>query len=537
MPQTRSTPPPPRRPLAILIASLALAALAPVALPAAPPAAPQEPQLDVRGHTLANGLQVLIVPRRGAPTFSAHLRFNVGSAHEAPGRTGLAHLLEHMLFKGTRWIGTRDAEAELALLGESDALREALRAERARPGGGDGQRAAELEARIGALEAQAKALVAKNELWEIYRRNGAVRLNASTGRDSTQYIVSLPVNRLALWARLEADRMRDPVFREFYAERDVVLEERRQRVETRPDGKLYEALFAAAFACLPYRHPVIGYEADLRAHTRSAAAEFFRAYYVPNNAVLALVGDLEPAETLRVVAEHFAPLPRRDGVPGVREACAAEPPGERRAAVPFAAEPRVLIAYRIPPYGDADRPGLGVAAMLLGDGRTSRLNRNLVEGDRTAFRAGASVAPLRHAGLFLLDGSPRAPHTSEEVERALLREVDRLAAEPVGEEDLERVRAQLDGAAVRAMQSDASLAALLAGAQAQAGDWRYLLEARRLAKAVTAADLMRLARRYLTPANRTVVTLVPAGGAPARPRQGVGGRGSGSGDEGDDERR
>ncbi len=536
MPHTRLTPPPSRRPLPILIASLALAALAPVALPAVPPAAAQEPQLDVRAHTLANGMQVLIVPRRGAPTFSAHLRFNVGSAHEAPGQTGLAHLLEHMLFKGTRWIGTRDAGAELALLGESDALRETLLAERARPGDDDGRRAAELEVRIGALEAQAKALVAKNELWEIYRRNGAVRLNASTGRDSTQYIVSLPVNRLALWARLEADRMRDAVFREFYAERDVVLEERRQRVETRPDGKLYEALFATAFACLPYRHPVIGYEADLRAHTRAAAAEFFRAHYAPNSAVLALVGDLEPAETLRVVAEHFAPLPRRDGIAGVRQECPAEPEGERRAAVPFAAEPRVLIAYRIPGYGDADRPGLGVAAMLLGDGRTSRLNRHLVEGDRTAFRAGASVVPLQHAGLFLLDGSPRAPHTSEEIERALLREVDRLAAEPVGEEDLERVRVQLDGAAVRAMQSDASLAALLASAQAQAGDWRYLLEARRLAKAVTAADLMRLARRYFTPANRTVVTLVPTEGA-ARPRQGVGGRGAGAGDEGNDERR
>ncbi|HEY7676976.1 MAG TPA: pitrilysin family protein, partial [Candidatus Methylomirabilis sp.] len=415
-------------------------------------------------------------------------------------------------------------------------LREALQAERARSGGGDAQRAANLESRIGALEGQAKSLVAKNELWEIYRRNGAVRLNASTGRDSTQYIVSLPKNRLTLWARLEADRMRDPVFREFYAERDVVLEERRQRVETRPEGKLYEALFATAFACLPYRHPIIGYEADLREHTRAAAADFFRAHYGPNNTVLALVGDLDPEETFRVVAEHFASIPRRDPPGPAPLACGVEPAGERRAAVPFAAQPRVLIAYRTPPYGHPDRPGLGVAAMLLGDGRTSRLQRNVVEGDRMAFRASASLFPLRRGGLFILDGSPRAPHTAEDLERALLREVERLTSEPVGEEELERVRAQLDGAAVRAMQSDGALASLLAAAQAQAGDWRYLLEARRLAKAVTAADLLRLTRQYLTAANRTVVTLVSTGEASGRPRAGAGGRGPGAGEDRDDER-
>ena len=513
------------------IALLALAACT-SALSPAPPASAQEPLLEVREHTLPNGMQVLIVPRRGAPTFSAHLRFNVGSVHEAPGQTGLAHLLEHMLFKGTRWIGTRDVEAELALLHQSDALRETLVAERAQPGP-DARRLADLEARIGALEAQAKSLVAKNELWEIYRRNDAVRLNASTGRDSTQYFVSLPKNRLVLWARLEADRMRDPVFREFYAERDVVLEERRQRVETRPEGKLYETLFATAFACLPYRHPIIGYEADLRGHTRAAAAQFFRAHYAPNNVVLVFVGDLDPEETFRTVSDYFASIPRRDGVPAVRRECTVEPAGERRAAVPFAAQPRVLIAYRTPFYGHPDRPGLGVAAMLLGDGRTSRLHRSVVEGDRTAFRAAASLFPLRRAGLFVLDGSPRAPHTAEDLERTLLREVDRLAAAPVDEEELERVRAQLDGAAVHAMQSDGTLAALLAGAQAQAGDWRYLLEARRLAKAVSAADIMRLARKYFTPANRSVVTLVPTGEGAERRQTGPGGRGPGAGDTGE----
>ncbi len=490
-----------------------------------PPAAlAQEPQLEVREHTLANGMQVLIVPRRGAPTFSAHLRFNVGSVRETHGRTGLAHFLEHLMFKGSRWIGTRDPGAEIALLEESERLRERVAAERARPGGGDAQQIAQWEAHIGALEAQAKTYVVKNEWWEIYRRNGGIRLNASTGRDSTQYFVSLPKNRLALWARVEADRMRDPVFRELYSERDVVLEERRQRVETRPEGKLYETLFGAAFACLPYRHPIIGYEADIRGLTRASAAEFFRVHYAPNNAVLVLVGDLEPEETLRVVRDHFEKIPRQEAPPPVRRDCEAEPPGERRVTVPFAAQPRTVIAYRTPPYGHPDRPGLGVFAMILGEGRTSRLNQRIVEGDRTAFRASASHFALQHAGLFVVEGSPRAPHTADDLETALLREVDRLAAEPVGEAELERVRAQLDGAAIRAMQADGALASLLAVAQAQAGDWRYLLEARRRAKATTAADLQRLARQYLSAANRTVATLLPTGETPRRPA-GAGGSG------------
>lgn len=519
-----------RRRISAVAASLPALIAAAVLWALGQPAGAQEPQLDVRGHTLANGMQVLIVPRRGAPTFSAHLRFNVGSVHETPGLTGLAHLLEHMMFKGTRWIGTRDPAAEIPLIQESDALREAALAERARPGGGEVRRITELEARIAALETQAKAYVAKNELWEIYRRNGGVRLNASTGRDSTQYFVSLPTNRLALWARLEADRMRDPVFREFYSERDVVLEERRQRVETRPEGKLYEALFATAFTCLPYKHPIIGHVPDLQNLTRAQASEFFRVHYAPNNAVLALVGDLDPEATLAILKEHFEPIRRREGAGPVRRDCAEEPPGERRVSVPFAAQPRAVIAYRTPPYGHPDRPGLGVAAMVLGDGRTSRLHRTLVEEERTAFRANAGVFALRYAGLFVLEASPRAPHTLEVLEQALLREADRLAIEPVTEEELERVRAQLDGAAVRAMQSDGSLASLLATAQAYAGDWRYLLEARRLAKAVTPADILRLARQYLTPANRAVAALVPTGPPAQRPPPGVGGGGSGTGD-------
>jgi predicted Zn-dependent peptidase len=254
--------------------------------------------------------------------------------------------------------------------------------------------------------------------------------------------------------------------------------------------------------------------------------EFFRSYYAPNNAVLVLVGDLDPEAAAAVVREHFEPIPRRDAPPAIRKEC-AEDPGERRATVRFAAQPRTVIAYRTPPYGHPDRPGLGVAAMVLGDGRTSRLQRALVEEERTAFRASAGMFPLRAAGLFVVEGSPRAPHTAEALEQALLREVDRLAAEPVREEELERVRTQLDAAAVRSMQSDGSLASLLVTAQAQAGDWRYLLEARRLAKAVTAEDILRLAHRYLTPANRTVVTLIPSGEAAARPAPRAAGGGDG----------
>jgi predicted Zn-dependent peptidase len=488
---------------------------------AAPASLPKDIRLPITQHTLKNGMQFLIVERRESPTFSAYLRFKVGSAMEVSGQTGLAHLLEHMMFKGTRLFGTADPERELPILDRLDLRYAALQTEKAKarlPGGTvDTGVVAALEKEIGALEAEAKAFVIRNELWEIYRRNGGSQLNASTSREGTQYFVSLPKNRLELWALLESDRMRNPIFREFYTERDVVFEERRERVETSPRGQLMEAALAAAFVALPYRHPVLGWPGELENLTRPEAREFFRTYYAPNNAVAVLVGDLDPAEVIRTVERYFGDIPAQTIPP---PPVVDEPVqlGERRIRVEFPAEPQLLMLYRIPPLAHADMYALDVLGDLLGDGRTSRLHARLVDKERLATSVTAGAWFLRHAGLFLVQATPRSPHTLEEIERAIDEELARAKAEPPTERELLKVRNQIEVSAIRGLASNAGLASQLGNAWALTGDWGFVFEERERNQVVTAEDVLAVAKRYLLPQQRTVTWLVRGGEVmPSRP--------------------
>ncbi|HSB69444.1 MAG TPA: pitrilysin family protein [Candidatus Methylomirabilis sp.] len=482
---------------------------------------PQDIRLPITQHTLRNGMQVLIVERRESPTFSAYLRFKVGSASEPSGQTGLAHLLEHMMFKGTGLFGTTDPDRELPILERIDRRYAALQAERAKvrlPGGMvDATAVAALEKEIAGLEAQAKTFVIRNELWDIYRRNGGTRLNASTSREGTQYFVSLPKNRLELWALLESDRMRNPVFREFYTERDVVFEERRERVDTSPRGQLLESALAAAFVALPYRHPVLGWPGELENLSRPQAREFFRTYYAPNNAVAVLVGDLDPAEVIRTMERYFGDIPAQSMPP---PPVVDEPPqrGERRLRVEFPAEPQLLMLYRVPPLAHRDTYALNALGTLLGEGRSSRLHTRLVEKERLATSVTAGPWFLRHAGLFLVQATPRSPHTLEELERAIEEEVARAQAEPPTERELLKVRNQIEVEAIRSLASNAGLASHLGNAWALTGDWGYVFEERERNQAVTAEEVVAVASRYLAPEQRIVAWLVRGGSAaPGRP--------------------
>lgn len=488
---------------------------------AVPASLPEDIRLPITQHTLGNGMQLLIVERRESPTFSAYLRFKVGSVSEASGQTGLAHLLEHMMFKGTRLFGTADPEREVPVLERIDARYATLQAEKAKtrlPGGTvDAVVVAALEKEIAALETEAKSFVVHNELWEIYRRNGGTRLNASTSREGTQYFVSLPKNRLELWALLESDRIRNPVFREFYTERDVVFEERRERVDTSPRGQLLEAALAATFVALPYRNPVLGWPGELENLTRPQAREFFRRYYAPNNAVAVLVGDLDPAEVIRTVERYFGDIPAQPIPP---PSVVDEPPqrGERRIRVEFPAEPQLLMLYHVPPLGQADTYALNALGTLLGEGRTSRLHTRLVEKERLATSVSAGPWFMRYAGLFLIQATPRSPHTLEEVERAIQDELERAKTEPPTERELFKVRNQIEVDAIRSLQSNAGLASHLGNAWALTGDWGYVFEERERNQAVTAQDVVAVATRYLVPQQRTVAWLVRGGSAvPPRP--------------------
>ncbi len=488
-----------------LIAGLAVA----FPLAAQEPAAPERVPglaLPVVEDTLPNGMRVLALRRPGAPTASFVLRFDVGSENEGPGQTGIAHLLEHLLFKGTTTIGTTGVEQERPLFAVMDAAQDSLLMGEAVPLGEPAE--SRLRDRIDALEDSARGYVVPNEFDRILTESGARSMNATTGYEATTYYVRLPSNRAELWFVLEADRMVNPVFREFYAERAVVAEERRTRVDANPGGRLLEEFYAAAFRVHPYGTPVIGHMADILTHTRAEVAEYHRRYYRPGNAVVAVVGDIDPARIQGWARRYFGPIPAGDDPAPVT---VEEPPqrGERRIRVPFEAEPEVIIGWHVPPGDHPDAPALEVMARILAGGRTGRLYQRLIRDGGLATSVSASVGPgYRGPRLFTVSAQPLAGTGTDELESAIYDELERLVAEPPTAVELARVRNQIEASDVHRLASNLGLAFQLAESVAYHGDWRETFRAGGRLARVTAADVRRVAREYLTADNRTVAVLV-----------------------------
>ncbi len=465
-------------------------------------------RLPVRSVTLANGMSLLVLPRHdGPPTVAFVVEVGVGSVDEHLGTTGIAHLLEHLLFKGTTTIGTRDYQAERSLFTRMDAVEDSILALRGalRP---DSSRTRELSRRLDLLEDSARAYVVPNEFDRILTKAGARGLNATTTEESTFYYVELPANRVQLWFALEADRLRNPVFREFYKERDVVAEERRMRVETSPEGLLHEAELAAAFTMHPYGVPVVGWMSDIQSLRRPDVRDYFRRFYGARNTTVAIVGDVDPDQVVAWARGFLGPVRPGEKPPPV---LAVEPPqrGERRVRVVWDAGPRVLMGWHVPDDLDPDAPALSVLSTLLTGGRTSRLYHRLIDEDRLATDVTSWIGPGdRYPRLFSIEAVPRAPHTTREVEEAVYSEIARFAAEGPTEAELQRVRNQMVAGSYRRLESNLGLAFQLADSETLWGDWRETFRASRRVRAVTAQDVRRVATRYFGRQNRTVATLV-----------------------------
>jgi len=477
-------------------------------LAVASPAAAQRLEEAVREHTLANGMKLLMVERRASPTVSAWIRYRVGSVDERSDERGVAHLLEHMLFKGTKTLGTTDYAAEKPLLDRIEATAQALAAEKAKRGGADRDRIDRLEKELAELEKAAGRYSVREEFFEIYARNGGADFNAFTSKDGTTYLVSLPSNKLELWAAIESDRMVNPVLREFYSERSVVMEERRRSYENQPEGRLWEHFLATAFVAHPYGQPIIGWMSDIENLTRTRAEAFLRRHYAPGNAVVAVVGDIDPDRTIALVERYFGSIP--SGVP-VRPVAVEEPrqAGEKRITLRLDSEPHLLIGFHKPVHPDPDDFVFEVIERVLADGRTSRLHRRLVQELELATDVSAFTVPgRRYPNLLVIAATPRSPHTPREVEAAVTVELERLKTEPVTGRELAGILNRLEYEEVSRMSSNRGLAHLLTDYEAVTGSWRTLIDHRRRIAAVTPADVMRVARAYFTPENRTVGTIV-----------------------------
>ena len=463
-------------------------------------------ELDVQEHTFDNGLTLLLIERHQVPTVAVCLTYRVGSADEPAGSTGIAHFLEHLYDKGTPMLGTTDPVLEQKLIAQKDEVMAALRAERRRPDAG-AERIKALEARYAALKAEHSAIIVSGEIDKLLLKAGENNKNATTSVDRTNYFMSLPANRLELWCAVFSQIMRGPVFREFYEEQQVILEERRMRVDTSAGGSLWEALQIATYTGHPYHHPIIGWAGDIANFTREEVTAFYTRYYAPNRAILSIVGDVTFDEATALVEKYFGDIPSQPPPPERRTAEPASR-GEKTVTVEFDAQPMAYSSWLTVPLNHPDYIVFDVMSEILSGGRTTRLYKRLVEQDQLAVSIWCGILDWRDTNMFLYGTTPKAPHTAQEVDAAVLDEFEKLKAEPAGERELQRAKNQLAAGFVRTMESNLGLAKLLGEYEVTIG-WEFLGDYVAKTDAVTAADVQRVARTYLNRTNRTLATLVP----------------------------
>lgn len=454
---------------------------------------------------LKNGMQVVILERKMSPTVSFNVFFKVGNVDNPVGKTGLAHLFEHMIFKGTRTIGSKDFSKEKLLLDKVEKIGQAVYAEQLKGQLADQNKIDAMRKDLMAAEEAAGKYIERNEYQKIYQSLGASGLNAMTSNDYTGYVMSLPANQVERWMVIESDRFRHPVLREFYKERDVVLEEMRMN-DSQPRGLLWKHLLAYGFMAHPYRNPIIGWESDVSRLTRTDAEEYFKTYYGPNNATVSIVGDVGAVATLKLLKKYFEDIPSRV-IPQVLKTDDPVSTAEKRVAVFFKAEPMFALGYRVPGSISPDYPALYMLSSVLSTGRTGRLYKNLVEGSQVAagIGAGSGTPGVRYPNMFLFIGSPRAPHTVTELEQGVYGELEKLKQQPPSVEELQKIINQYEADIVKEMEQNMGMAHTLAYSQMVQGDWRYDWQLLEKLRSVRPEDVTRVTEKYFTRANRTVV--------------------------------
>ena len=478
----------------------------------------KEFEKKVTEFTLANGLHFIVAERHEAPVVSFHTYVNAGSVDDPSGETGIAHMFEHMAFKGTETIGTVNWPSEKKALDAIEEVYDRLEAERNKGPKADTTRIGVLQAQLQMAIDSAEAYVVPNEYLRIIETNGGAGVNAGTSLDSTEYYYSLPSNRIELWFLMESQRFLRPVFREFYKERDVVLEEHRMRVETTPQGKLTEDLLATAFAAHPYRNPPGGWPSDIVNLRRADAKAFFDEYYVPANISMAIVGDVNPADAKRMAERYFNPLPARP-LPPLLHTVEPPQPGPKTAVVDSPTQPIVAIAYKRPDQYAKDDPVFDVMSLILSSGRTGLLYKDLVQEKKIALvaQASATYPDGRYPNLFLFFLAPSVGHGVDEDLKALDNLLAQFKARKVDAETLARVKTKARAGVIRRLDDNTGLAQMLATYYASYGDWRKLFTSIDDLNRVTADDVQRVARQYFVLPSRTVAYLAQPGpvGAPA----------------------
>jgi predicted Zn-dependent peptidase len=465
---------------------------------------------------LDNGLTVVICERHEAPVFSVFTHVDVGADREYPGITGLAHMFEHMAFKGTDKIGSKNWPAEKQALAEVDQAYAAYDRERRREFGRDDKKVAQLEKAWKGAVVEAQKYVDEHAFDRIVEENGGAGMNAFTDSEETSYLYSFPSNRLELWAYLESERFLHPVMREFYKERDVVFEERRMRTDSNPNGRLFEQFLGTAFIAHPYGRPVVGWPSDLETFSAVDARRFFEKYYVAPNIVVAIAGDVKASEVIPIATKYFGRLPKR---PKPEPLATVEPPqqSEREVILHEVAQPLYVEGYHKPSALDTtNEPVFDTLQDLMSSGRTSRLYRLLVRDQKiAAFAGGFNDFPgNKYPGLFVFLAIPTPDHTPAELRDSIRGEIERLKKEDISDDELRMVKTRVKADLLRSLGSNAGLAQQFALGQALFGDWRAFFQEVERIDRVTKADIRRVANQTFVASNRDVgrIESTPAGG-------------------------
>ena len=454
---------------------------------------------------LDNGLHFIVLERHQAPVISFRTLADVGSVDDPVGQTGMAHMFEHMAFKGTPTIGTKGYKQEREALAGLERTYQELQAEQGKGPRADKDRLAELEKEFQQRVDQAAELANGDEYSRLIEENGGAGLNAGTGLDYTFYLYSLPANRAELWFYLESERFLNPVLRDFYKERDVVREERRLRTESNPIGKLIEAFLATAYQAHPYGRPGVGWASDIESLSATEARRFFQRFYAPSNLTVAIAGDVDPNEMRRLAEAYFGRLPKGSSPPAVRT---VEPlqQGERRIEVISEAQPTIVIGYGKPSRQHPDRAVFDVISSVLSGGRTSWLYKDLVRDKQVAVVAGGfpNFPGDKYASLFVFYAMPTTGHTVEENEQAMYEVIERIRTEKVDTDTLQMVKTKARASLIRGLNNNAGLAGALAGNHVAYGDWRQMFRHLDEINGVTADDVQQVAKEYFRREHRTV---------------------------------
>jgi len=468
----------------------------------------EDMKAQVNEHTLKNGMKFIVLERHDAPVVSFHVYADVGAANESYAITGISHLLEHMAFKGSQTVGTKNYKAEEKIFKKMDNLYDKIISEKysINP---DTVLLAELNTKFEDISKQAKEYVINNEYLDLMMQQGDAGVNAYTSNDATQYINSLPSNKLEFWMSMTSDRFMNPVFREFYKEKNVVMEERRIGI-TRPIGKLIEDFFATAFKAHPYHHSVVGHMSVLKKITRKDVENYFHKYYSPNNLTVAIVGDVKAKKVFNMAELYFGRI-NSGAKPEPVRAIEPEQWGERHVDVVAKSQPILILGYHRPAESSEDDAALEALANILGQGRSSRLWQLLVKDNKVAAASGSfnGWPGSKYPNLIAFFAVSAKDHTSDECLKLIDQEIEKIKKGAISEEELTKFKRTQKKSIIDDMKSNSSMAATLTYYEVIHGDWRKTFDQIEEINQIIAEDIKRVANKYLVKKNRTIGEIIP----------------------------